>query len=252
MDLRQTFVVGRAGTLDTVSVYGDDFGAAVTLQVISAGGIADKQTVSMTGSHWTQVTLTTPPKVTSGEVMTLALTPSGMINWYGTCDNLYASGQALVYDPSARVVESIPAYGISTGNSIGYCTLDFAFQTYVTTAIVATPAPTPKLATPAPTPAKPAATSSLVAAAAPSGTAATPSDTTGASNTAAAPSDTAAPTADSAPSQPSAAPVGSASGDSGGSIGIILIVLVTLLAVAAGAWWFLAARQKRSQAGKAP
>jgi hypothetical protein len=251
MDLRQTFTVGKTGTLDTISVFGDDFGAAVTLQLDSSGGILDKQTVNMTGSHWTQVTLATPPKVTSGEFLTLALTPSSTINWYGTCDNLYLKGQAYVFDPTARTVETIYQYGLSTGNALGYCTLDFAFQTDVTTPKVATPVPTAKPATPAPSVARPAATVSAAVSSA-------PTDTPAASPTAAVPSDAAGvmlaaagETATSSPAEQPGAPSGSVSGGGGDATGLIVIAVVALAAAGGAAWWFIAARRKGSSGGAA-
>jgi hypothetical protein len=253
MDLRQSFVAGKTGTLDTVSVDGNDFGASVALDVYDSSGGLDHQTINLTGSGWTQVALATPPAVTSGEQLYLILTPSNEINWYGTCDDLYASGQAFVYDPNARTVETIPQYGISTGNSIGYCTLDFAFQTYVTVPPVATPTPKPT-PVPTPVPTKPPAAAPTVA---PTVVPAVSAGPTAGASTDASPASSGMPgdvalaspassvldlAAGPSDSPPPASSLGSPAGDSGGSgppIVPILIVLV-LLALGGGAsylWW---------------
>jgi hypothetical protein len=241
MDLRQTIKVGKTGKLDTVAVDGDDLGHSVTLSIGDSGGILDKQTISMAGG-WTQVALATPPKVTNGETLIIELTPSNKINWYGTCDDLYSGGAAYVYDPVARTVESIPAYGISTGNSIGYCTLDFAFKTYVTTAAVATPKAT---ATP-----KAVATPTPVAVATATGpqTASSPTDQSPGS-----------PSPSTNPSLgPSSGPTATAratdaavpSGGSGNSPPLVLLAALGIAAlVVAGGVLFMLMRRRRAAAG---
>jgi hypothetical protein len=241
MDLRQTLKVGKTGKLDAVAVDGDDLGHSVTLAIGDNGGILDKQTISLAGG-WTQVSLATPPKVTSGETLIIELTPSNEINWYGTCDNLYSGGAAYVFDPVARTVESIPAYGVSTGNSLGYCTLDFAFKTYVTVAAVATPKPTatPKAAatpnsaaasaSPTPHPEVSAQATPSIADAAASASAAASANVLGATSGA----------------SPGSYPAASTSGGSGSSsLPIVPIGLVALI-VAAGGLIFLLTKRRRS------
>lgn len=250
MDLRQTFVTGKAGKLDTVAVYGDDFGSSVTLALDGSGGVLDQQTINMTGSGWTQVTLATPPTVTSGESLQLSLTPSNEINWYGTCDNLYANGQALVFDPNTRTVETIPEYGTSTG-SIGYCMLDFAFQTYVTPPPTPTPVPTPK-PTPVPTKAPtaspttaPTATTGSTASAALSATLAsggTPGAVALASSVSAAAAMTAGPSEALLPVSSPDSPTGS-SGGSGLPILPILILVVLLVGLGGAGYRWLRSRR---------
>jgi len=236
MDLRQTFTVGRTGKLDTVAVDGDDFGHSVTLSVAGSGGVLDKQTLSLSGG-WAQVSLTTPPPVTKGEFLTIVLTPSSEINWYGSCDNLYSGGQAYVSDPQTRTVETIPEYGISTGNSIGYCTLDFAFKTYVTTPAVATPTAHPKATAPAPanaaTPTATASASPAPSASGPESTGPVPVQSAGATPT---------------PVSTATTGGGGATGGSGGSgdppsSPLIVAAAVVALAIVALALLFVARRR---------
>jgi hypothetical protein len=242
MDLRQTLKVGKTGKLDTVAVDGDDLGHSVTLSIGDNGGILDKQTISMAGG-WTQVSLATPPKVTSGETLIIELTPTQKINWYGTCDNLYSGGSAYVFDPVARTVESIPAYGVSTGSSLGYCTLDFAFKTYVTAAAGATPKPTPTpkaAATPAAAIATPTPSAGVAAQATPSIAAAVESASAGATSNVLGASSAASPGSD---------PAASTSGGSGGagssSLPIAVVGLLALI-VAGGGLLFLLLKRRRT------
>ena len=245
MDLRQSFVVGRAGTLDGFDLYGDSFGASVTLEFITSGGVADQQSIVMGSSGWTTVGLTSPFKVTAGEAVTVGVFASGKINWYGTCDNLYANGQAQVFDPVSRTVYTIPQYGITTGNSIGYCTQDFAFETYVTPSATLPP-PALKTPTPAPVAASAAAAAPSVTAdagsAAPSGPA-TPAatDTAEATDVAAASTPQAAQ-----PSPPGPAALSGSGGSGDGGVPMLLIGLgiVALAALGAGLYWIAGKRRK--------
>jgi hypothetical protein len=164
----QTFTAGMTGTLNGVSIQtqvGDTAAVAVPAAAgdysveiwATSGGVpsgasalASNTVVGDTGGL-VIVAFSSPPSVVAGTqyAIRLVVDAGGEINWLGVCQsNLYAGGQALVYDVSgAATWQTIADW--ATANDAKACALDFAFATYVTAA-QATPQPTAPV-TPPPT-----------------------------------------------------------------------------------------------------
>jgi hypothetical protein len=243
--LLQNFKAMTDGQLTSVAVDANSYGQQVEFEVL--GLTTDDQFVSSM-SGWTTINLTSPIHVLPGATYRIMMSVPNKFQWLGECGSVYSGGEAdVLYQ---NVDTSVPAFGVAHSGGLGtlgqYCTLAFAFKTWVTTPDAATPVPTPK---PAPTAgSKAAATATLAASAsagpsADSSTSITPAstDSPSATDTSSAAANQSTP----APSVAPAAPVGSSSGAS--SILLLLAVIVGLAVVGGGGAWLYLRRRPRPQ-----
>jgi hypothetical protein len=160
MTLAQTFTANISGSLAKVSldlaaatepsvVMGDAAPAAGPwngLQVsitatdpttkLPLDSAIDQQDVIATNG-WQDVVFSTPAMVVAGTLYSITINPSNGtsgVDWHGTCNAAkYTRGQALI-DNNGWV--TVPSWGNDPGT---YCYTDFAFETFVASAV---PAPT--------------------------------------------------------------------------------------------------------------
>ncbi|HEX7491699.1 MAG TPA: hypothetical protein VF337_08370 [Candidatus Limnocylindrales bacterium] len=172
--LAQTFTAGQTGTLDAIAIYVGAVQATINLQpavdptpelyarvgvagasggVPAPGYLMNPTSTTFPGEPgWVYFTLPSPAPITAGTQYSILANVSGLwsLFWAGDCatDN-YSGGQALIFDTTKKspAWQSMSSWG-TNADSIGSCQQDFAFKTYVTPAVVATP--TPPVATPTP------------------------------------------------------------------------------------------------------
>jgi hypothetical protein len=157
--LAQTFTAGLTGQLDEISIHGHGVDMPepavvphvipyVTLKITNVEADVPGSTVLSSASvmidgidRWHFIGINPPVPVTAGTQYAIVLelqSPSATNQWNGTCTDLYAGGQALVYSDDTWM--DFPTFVARYEADPGICALDFTFQTYVLTN--ASPPPT--------------------------------------------------------------------------------------------------------------